>query len=395
MKKFLSHVLTLVILLTMVMTPKAALAADSTAYIGDNYIDSYDDLAGWSHIATVTKESGTNNITITLKKDIIGRIEFAIPDAHIIFNAAGHTVDGGTENQCICLVHNTKVTVELTGNGTYKKGKDSTIYVGNGNTLVINKGIVIEGDVVNAGTGIINDLRQHNHTWATTWTKDDDGHWYACSGCDDMQDYSKHSDMDKDHICDSGCGKTDMGTHADLNKDHECDYGCSVTIGTHAQATDKHTCDYCGVKMSDCSGGTATCTKKAICSVCGAEYGELLQHTYGTDWKSDKHSHWHECTCGDKKDTAAHTPKTVNGKEATTTEKGYTGDTVCGICGYEIAKGEDIPAKVTPTEPDDNKPTSPETGDSSNMVLWFGLLILSALCLVGASVIGKKSKVNQ
>lgn len=147
--------------------------------------------------------------------------------------------------------------------------------------------------------------------------------------------------------------------------------------------------------MSDCSGGTATCTKKAICSVCGAEYGELLQHTYTTDWKSDKDSHWHECTCGDKKDTAAHTPKTVNGKEATTTEKGYTGDTVCGICGYEIAKGEDIPAKVTPTEPDDNKPTSPETGDSSNMVLWFGLLILSALCLVGASVIGKKSKVNQ
>ena len=206
-------------------------------------------------------------------------------------------------------------------------------------------------------------------------TKDNVGHWYACSGCDEKKDYSEHVDIiDKNHICDSGCGKTNMGTHADANKDHNCDYGCSVAIGTHADGSDgTHNCDYCGKAVD----------------------GDLLVHTYGTDWKSDKDSHWHECTCGDKKDTAAHTPKTVNGKEATTTEKGYTGDTVCGICGYEIAKGEDIPAKVTPTEPDDNKPTSPETGDSSNMVLWFSLLILSALCLVGASVIGKKSKVNQ
>ena len=30
-------------------------------------------------------------------------------------------------------------------------------------------------------------------------------------------------------------------------------------------------------------------------------------HSYGADWKSDADNHWHECPCGDRKDTAAHT----------------------------------------------------------------------------------------
>lgn len=37
--------------------------------------------------------------------------------------------------------------------------------------------------------------------------------------------------------------------------------------------------------------------------------------------------------------------KVINKKDATCTEDGYTGDTVCAICGKEITKGEAIPAK--------------------------------------------------
>ena len=37
--------------------------------------------------------------------------------------------------------------------------------------------------------------------------------------------------------------------------------------------------------------------------------------------------------------------KVINNKEATCTEDGYTGDTVCAICGKEITKGETIQAK--------------------------------------------------
>ena len=38
-------------------------------------------------------------------------------------------------------------------------------------------------------------------------------------------------------------------------------------------------------------------------------------------------------------------PKVINKKDATCTEPGYTGDTVCAICGKEITKGETIQAK--------------------------------------------------
>ena len=37
--------------------------------------------------------------------------------------------------------------------------------------------------------------------------------------------------------------------------------------------------------------------------------------------------------------------KVINEKDATCTEDGYTGDTVCAICGKEITKGETIQAK--------------------------------------------------
>ena len=40
-------------------------------------------------------------------------------------------------------------------------------------------------------------------------------------------------------------------------------------------------------------------------------------HSYGTDWKYDDTNHWHECECGDKADTAAHSFQWVIDKAAT------------------------------------------------------------------------------
>ncbi|MBQ7939135.1 MAG: hypothetical protein IJ281_02010 [Clostridia bacterium] len=69
-----------------------------------------------------------------------------------------------------------------------------------------------------------------------------------------------HADTNKDHICDNGCGKSNIGTHADSNKDHLCDYGCSEAIGTHADQTGDgdHICDYCRSDevLTQCIGGT-------------------------------------------------------------------------------------------------------------------------------------------
>lgn len=68
-------------------------------------------------------------------------------------------------------------------------------------------------------------------------------------------------------------------------------------------------------------------------------------HSPAAAWSSDVDGHWHACSgCADKLDYEVHTPKTVNAKAATCTEDGYTGDTVCSVCGYEISQGESVPA---------------------------------------------------
>ena len=55
----------------------------------------------------------------------------------------------------------------------------------------------------------------------------------------------------------------------------------SVALG-HADIDNDHICDRenCNVKVSDCTGGTATCEAKAVCTVCGKEYGDFAAHTW-------------------------------------------------------------------------------------------------------------------
>ena len=68
-------------------------------------------------------------------------------------------------------------------------------------------------------------------------------------------------------------------------------------------------------------------------------------HKPSSDWSSDADGHWHACAaCGGRLDYAAHTPKVEGAQGATCTEEGYTGDTVCSVCGYVIEEGETIPA---------------------------------------------------
>ncbi len=70
------------------------------------------------------------------------------------------------------------------------------------------------------------------------------------------------------------------------------------------------------VKVNDGhTGGIADCHTKAVCEICGAEYGDFDKsvHTGGTEVK--------------------------NAKAATSSEEGYTGDTVCKGCGDTLEKG--------------------------------------------------------
>ncbi len=78
-------------------------------------------------------------------------------------------------------------------------------------------------------------------------------------------------------------------------------------------------------------------------------------HSYGTAWKYDKTNHWHECSCGDKADKAAHSFKWIIDKEPTSDEKGSKHEQ-CTVCGYKKS-AVDIPMTDKPTEP--TQPTDP------------------------------------
>ena len=158
-------------------------------------------------------------------------------------------------------------------------------------------------------------------------------HWKSCSVCGATNGRTSRHSFDNSCDTDCACGYTREITHT---YDGECDVECNVcdeartvekahvydntcdtkcNVCGEARATE-HTytnacdsaCDVCYEVRTPAAhtGGTATCTKKAVCTICGREYGELAEHSYSAEWKNGASRHWHECSCGSKKDEAAH-----------------------------------------------------------------------------------------
>ena len=191
---------------------------------------------------------------------------------------------------------------------------------------------------------------EHTHSYGSEWKNDADNHWHECS-CGDKKDTAAHTAGE--WIIDTPATATTSGT-----KHKKCTVcGYTMTIETIPATGGEHT------------------------------------HSYGSEWKNDATNHWHECSCGDKADNAAHDFKWVVDKEATATQKGSKHEE-CRVCGYKKAAVE-IPATGTPTEP--GKPTdsdSPQTGDNSNMILWIALLFISGGAVIGITAYSKKKKEN-
>ena len=102
----------------------------------------------------------------------------------------------------------------------------------------------------------------------------------------------------------------------------------------------------CGVTETDsCSSGAATCTGRAVCEICGQEYGDYGSHDYSVNWTVDDSEHWHECIrCGNRIDVAAHTDENRDHKcdVCRLLISVHTGGTatcaeeaVCEICGQK------------------------------------------------------------
>ena len=149
-----------------------------------------------------------------------------------------------------------------------------------------------------------------------------------------------------------------------VNDGHTFGEWTSNGDGTH---TRKCTVDGCnGVETKDCSGGTATCTERAVCKVCGKAYGEPDPKNH-TDLKHNE------------------------AKAATEDAEGNIEYWYCGGCGKyysdkdgtkEIKKADTVTAKL---------PKSPRTGDTSNLALWITLLFISGSVFTVLTVKRKKS----
>ena len=152
-----------------------------------------------------------------------------------------------------------------------------------------------------------------------------------------------------------------------------CDKWFADENGT-TEITDKNSVS-AGYESSGHTGGTATCSKKAVCTECEQEYGE---------YNAENHA-----------DT-----KVINAKTGNCGENGYTGDTYCNDCQKTVATGTTINATGNHSYSngvcsgcggvDPNyTPDSPATGDNSMIHLWIALLALSALGIVAVTVKGK------
>ena len=127
------------------------------------------------------------------------------------------------------------------------------------------------------------------------------------------------------------------------------------------------------------SGGTATCTNKAVCEICGESYGEL-----------DPNHHANL--------------KHIDAKAATKTSEGNIEYWYCSGCKkyykdakatQEITKAQTVTAKLPGGTVKPGADKSPQTGDNSNLLLWIALLFISGGAAIGTTVVSRKKKYNR
>ena len=313
---------------------------------------------------------------------------------------------------------------------------------------------------------------QLGHAWASDWSKDTDNHWKECSRCHEKKDEAAHDYGSDNICDTCGYDKTVPHTHnltlvpakaptCTENGNtayYTCD-GCDkwfedatgaseitdktsvILTATGHSASDwksdntdhwkECTVVGCGVIIEDSKAAhtagewiidtpataTTSGSKHKECTVCGytmatetipATGGGEHTHSYGSEWKNDADNHWHECSCGDKADKAAHDFKWVIDKAATKEATGIKHEecTVCGAKRSENTVIDKLPdsgntGNTGSGDNNTNKPgkddstKSPQTGDSSNLIGWLAALFVSggAVTLLGVS--GKKRKESE
>ena len=311
------------------------------------------------------------------------------------------------------------------------------------------------------------------HDWGTTeytWTPTEDG--YTCTAKRVCQKDKTHAETESvtaayavvtgPTCLTDGLGRYQASFEADWAEDaskdvtlsalgHDWGAWTSNGDGTHTRNCTK---DSSHTEDGTCSGGTATCTERAICDVCGGAYGDLaahdftaevaeenylkseatctepavyyksckacgltsegteqedtfqygnpLGHDYDTEWSQDETHHWYVCKrCQDVAELEEHTASGWITDKAATTKADGERHKECTVCGY-ILETDTIPATGSKTKPgkQDNtktrtKTNAPKTGDDSTLLLWTALLGVSGVGATGVVRYGRKRKDNE
>ena len=227
-------------------------------------------------------------------------------------------------------------------------------------------------------------IAQENHNWK-------DG---ACETCGYVCVHSGgEATCTKGAVCET-CGKEytdkDMANHSgkvvwvQTEKTHKQAYDCcdKEVSTSEAHGWKNGVCTVCDYQCKH-AGGSATCVKKAVCTICSEEYG-----TYNMSI--------HEGL------------KSVAAKAATRTDEGNIEYWYCKDCDryyirqdglVEIEKSQTVVAKITDTTSSDDtgkggktetvKEQTPDTGDNKRVFAWLLMFIIGGAA-AGLTVKGKK-----
>lgn len=296
---------------------KAAVESNSTeetVHIGDNEFTSYEELeSGLKNVANVQQDSDTGIITVTMQKNVVGRICFDIKGAHIIFDGNGKTLSGQGYEEPICLQNFKHSIVELVGGGIYKTGYNNCIYTGAEDKLIIRNAV------------IIGNLSPYSDNYAGL----ENGYKsYSVMRLNETGDYVVNS---------QGMQLKNWVEDVNLYGLVDRDFAVVPTNNEHVHA--KHltkveekeaTCTENGNKeYYKCSCGELFADKDAQKEITLAEVEiEAKGHEYETEYTKDAKYHWKKC-----KNCDAVTEKQEHTSSGAATEENAE---TCTVCGYVI-----------------------------------------------------------
>ena len=262
-------------------------------------------------------------------------------------------------------------------------------------------------------------MLEHEHSYGD-WQKDETQHWKECR-CGEKTEVGNHTFDDwtitkeptttetgsRERTC-SICKYTQTETlpvhthdvhdeawkYDETQHWQECSCGEKLNVANHT---------YGDWKVTKEATETEAGSRERDCTVCEYVQVEIIpeighEHDiHDETWKYDKTQHWQECSCGEKLNVANHTYGDWKvTKEATETEEGSR-ERGCAVCAY--VQTEAIPAAGTGEPTDSTDPTDssdsqgqqdpsgdtgiPQTGDSSDMALWIGLMLASCGGVLG------------